>query len=502
MEKQINERKRLQKEQLKKTARFLLIIPFLIALLIIGIMVYDTSESLFFLCMILEIVACATVIIAVTRVVKEYTPLISDAFIKEVKAQIKKTEGKTEFTTDNGDIVSFDRDALVCNGERIPYNKAEIYITLKLTPKGLSNDVSFSVSIFFEDERADLNLLLDGDALSELEKNGACVENMEDLRYYLENHEEFTEKILKGFSRQAEVCYIPFYLPKSEEEKQALKTMSRRAVILSVLGLVGIIAVYALTLWLFKSKISDTFAFNLGYKLVFTAIVLLLVFVKPKATKLYVKVLFGAFIVLYWSALLFLSQRTMSLVFLLFAIAFVSTGIVEMSLSKIQERGNRMLVFGIVLCVFLLQGMGDITDLSDGLIYVDLIIGAIAFAVSIPIIVAFMKKTQKPTYDTNGKKIGYGILYAFGAFFFATMISFVVIHEANYIFDTSEPTVVTEEIVDLQSDDGDYFAVVELDGERVEISIPSDDYYELAEGDRITFSIYDGAFGFSYCMRE
>ena len=501
-------RETLQKKKTKSALIFTLIFIPILAILGIGIALMDTNDIAGILLCTLSIFVCVGAIVTIIKIVQKYDPLIRDAFFEEVKAQLKKAEYKSEFVSYEGKKIAFDNDAIICDGERISYDNVGIFVTFKVEPKMFSNDYSPALTIIFGDEeRENVNLSLDGDVLSELDKKNAPVENMSDLRQYLKEHNEYTKMLLNSTRAMITTDYLPIALPKTEEEVIQVKKTKKKAIILSILGFVGAMGFYILVTWLFNSKsgteVSDTLTFNLVYKLIFTLIVLLLIFVKPKATKLYVKLLFGAFIILYWIALLFLNQRMISLVFMLFAIVFVSIGVVEMIRSENKsDPRNRMFMFGMVLCLFLLADASAMTVIGDGILLLDLIVGLVALAGSIPIIVIFMRKTTKSTYQKKGQKIGYGILYAFGAFFFGMIISFLLSYEINYVFDTSEPVEISEEIIELDIDDEDYYVIVEHKGERIKISVPSSDYYKLAVGDEFYFSLYDGALGFKYYIYE
>ncbi|MBO5867235.1 MAG: hypothetical protein J6Q55_04225, partial [Clostridia bacterium] len=77
----------------------------------------------------------------------------------------------------------------------------------------------------------------------------------------------------------------------------------------------------------------------------------------------------------------------------------------------------------------------------------------------------------------------------------------------NIYLDTSEPTYQEYVIVEKDIDSGyrritSYDLTVERDGERFEISVREEVYYDVEINDTIQLSIYQGAFGEPYVIYD
>lgn len=87
----------------------------------------------------------------------------------------------------------------------------------------------------------------------------------------------------------------------------------------------------------------------------------------------------------------------------------------------------------------------------------------------------------------------------FLAWFVFFALAWSSINHLNFVLDTSEPYKMEQEIIgkdkDTSGDSTDYYLIVEINGEKTEIAVYSQDYRRYEIGD--TFSIYycEGAFG-------
>lgn len=72
------------------------------------------------------------------------------------------------------------------------------------------------------------------------------------------------------------------------------------------------------------------------------------------------------------------------------------------------------------------------------------------------------------------------------------------VQHLNYALDDGEPQkieqVITDKRKDTSGDSTDYYLIVEIDGEKFEISVGSRDYKSYEKGDTLSFYYFDGAF--------
>ena len=120
-----------------------------------------------------------------------------------------------------------------------------------------------------------------------------------------------------------------------------------------------------------------------------------------------------------------------------------------------------------------------------------LIIGAVVGALA-----GYLLFTGKAELKDNRKSEKIACIFLAWFMFFA--LAWSSINHLNFVLDESEPLKMEQKIIDKDKDTGgdstDYYLIVEINGERTEISVYGQDYKEYEIGDTLTFYYYEGAF--------
>ena len=503
----LERRKQIQRQRLKSLLPSLILFTVAMTLLLVGVSAQKTNKTAYIMLFVGALIVAISSLILTFKVTKKYDLIMAQEYITAFKEQIKDGNGKTEFVADNNQTVRFEASGAVIDGETVLYDDIAVYVSVKIQTKAISNRLSLALSIAFNGGNEMVSLPLDADVLSEIERNNVIIENNSDYRHFLDDGIKFT-RVMMNQMPVSRVAYFPIAVPKNEQEHMLVKSITKRKTVITALSIVGIFVFYALLIWLFRTdsglQFSDTLGFNIGFKLAFTVAVLLLALVKPKSVKLHEKILLCVFIVLYWSILIFFTSQAISLLFLIFALIFACVGFVNIARAdkKKEKPTSRVFILGMVLSLFVLGDVSSMTFLDDKEIIIELIIALVVFVISIPVTIVYIMKTKSPKYQKTGKKILFGITTPILTFLLAFWLAFMIVPELNYVLDTSEPDIVTEEIIELRRSDDSYYAVVEINEVRIDVSISSSDYKSLSEGDEISVSIRKGAFGLKYCMLD
>lgn len=191
---------------------------------------------------------------------------------------------------------------------------------------------------------------------------------------------------------------------------------------------------------------------------------------------------------------------------IVFFIIFVVLGIILLDKKDLNNKPlNRLIGFGMFIFIIFMSGTTNYNVIEENKIFgiFAIIAGCLlvpSFIVSYFILNKKYKQNQmkKSSYISSLIYVPLCISIAFLAIF-----SFVFIN-LNYALDSSIPIKTEEEIIALEK--GDKYesdcVIVLIDGKKVEIPIPSRDYFNFEVGDKIDVSLYSGFFGYKYYIYE
>ncbi|MDD3999676.1 MAG: hypothetical protein PHX62_02105 [Bacilli bacterium] len=502
-------RKELQKKYNSYLLLFLSSFFVLIFLIIIGGMSMDNGNTLLGILFLSVAALCFIIsIVFLIVVARKYRPLINEAFSIEIADKLTKEEGKTTFITEDKKEVVFEEYYFLFNNRNCRYEDFEFAIAVKNKLKLMLNEVELILLIYSEDEV--ISLTLDGDLISEIKKNNIKLVNEDDYQYLIDNIPSAARQILRGAAFQQRNINRPLSFVKNETEKKAKRKVNAKLIIINVIIFIFLLGINALFIWLGQTEegiqVSDTLTFNLGFKIVFSIIVLCLTFIKAKKIKWYGKLVFIFYLLMYWLGLMFLSGRLNVLLTLVFAIVFVSVGITIMDKKTLKKNPfNRMIGFSMFLFLMLvyntmdyqIEGLGKIAAVSA------IIAGSLTL-ISVFVIIIYGRRKMAAGEINKKAFIVNTISIPLCIMMFGFLFLFFGIQNLNYCLDTSEATIFTKEIIELErggENDSDKAKVI-INGKEVEIPIPTALYFDLEVGDSIEISLYSGGLGFEYYILE
>lgn len=502
-------REKIQKEYNKYLITFLINIFVCIGLFIAGGFVLD--NGIIILGIVLFSVAALSIILPLILLLiasKKYRPLIIEAFICEIKEALETKGNSNTFIDIENKEISFEDDNLIVEQENINYSDLQAVILLKNKPKMMTDDVEMVVGIFNEDK--EIIIPFNGDLFKLIKGKNIEIINNEDFEYFLNNMEVCSKKLLKMAAFQYQLNYIPFVFDKTKEEKKVKRKVKTKLVLVNIAIILAILGLTALFTWLGATesglKISDSIAFNLGFKIIYSTVILGLAVVKSKEIKFYGKGAFILYLVFYWYGILFLNAKVNLLMQIVFFIIFVVLGIILLDKKDLNNKPlNRLIGFGMFIFIIFMSGTTNYNVIEENKIFgiFAIIAGCLlvpSFIVSYFILNKKYKQNQmkKSSYISSLIYVPLCISIAFLAIF-----SFVFIN-LNYALDSSIPIKTEEEIIALEK--GDKYesdcVIVLIDGKKVEIPIPSRDYFNFEVGDKIDVSLYSGFFGYKYYIYE
>lgn len=497
----------------KKVTKYLLVLVIdlfvLIGLVAAGGMAIESGNGIFgAVLIILGVLSIVIPLIMMLLAWKKYHPLMIEAFINEIKSNLNRVDGNIEFVTDSKKTIVFEDDHYVYNNIDYSYDIFDAGIFLKNKPKMLSDEIELVLTMFIEEE--EFSIQLDGDLLNIIKNKELVIANQEDFDYFLDNTEVCTKQLLRTAAFQQRQSLVPLVFAKNKEEKKEKRKVNSKIILVNVIIIAGMIGISALFTWLGSTenglKISDTFAYNLGFKIVYTVIILTLTFVKSKKIKWFGKATFILYLIAYWYGLLFLSARLNVLIDLIFFVTFVITGIIIIDKEKFKTNPmNRMLCFAGFMFLMVLYST-DNFELNDyGIIpLISIIIASIITLILTIITVRYYRK-QLNTSKIIKKNFWVSVItIPFSIALFSFLILYFSLISLNYCLDRSSPTIIAKEIIELnkgEENESDV-AIVMIEGEEVEIPISRSLYFELKVGDSIDVALYSGAFNVQYYMLD
>lgn len=497
----------------KKINKYLLIILInlfvFIGLAILGGIAFDSGSTI--LGVVLVVLGVLSLLVPIIMFIvawKKYHPLMIDAFINEVKTNLSKVEGKNEFVTDTKKIVIFDDNHFVYNNIEYSYDIFDAGIFLKNKPKMLTDEIELVLTIFIEEE--EFSILLDGDLLNIIKEKELVIANQEDFDYFLDNMKVCTKQLLRTAAFQQQQSFIPLVFAKNKEERKEKRKVNTKIIVINLVIIIVMIGISALFTWLGSTedglKISDTFAYNLGFKLVYTAVILALTFVKSKKIKLFGKLAFILYLISYWFGLLFLSERHNILLSLIFFVIFVVVGIIILDKKDLKKNPmNRLLGFAAFIFLMLIYNTNDFEIQNYGIIpLISIVIASISTLILTIITIRYYKK-QLSASEINKKNFWVSVISVpLSIALFSFLIFYFSLINLNYCLDTSSPSIIIKEIIELEKGDDDEsdVAIVIIEGGELEIPISRSKYFDLKVGDTIEISLYAGAFHVEYYIIE
>jgi len=189
------------------------------------------------------------------------------------------------------------------------------------------------------------------------------------------------------------------------------------------------------------------------------------------------------------------------------ALLFVMLGVVLYTAIAIGRARNAkpltswltVLLVGFGVSVFLIYGMFDYSyeDGGEGWLMLASLIVAVPLGIGI-------------TFKWLREKIGIKALV--GRCFFSVLILFLLLmpisFHMNYVLDVSEPQEYQAEIMKKDIDTGGrrgrtkYKLILEVDGESIDLVVPSAEYFTYEVGDTYVFQKHHGAFGVPFYLAD
>lgn len=481
----------------------------LIVLLILGGMFLSkgiTFLGAFLLC--LAALCFIVPLIAFIFATRKYKPLIYEAITKEIREKLTNIDGKKIFMSEDNKEIEFEEGSFRYGNRSFRYEDFLFLITAQNKAKLLSNIVELEL-LMFSGELA-ICVPLNGDLLSEIKRDNINLTNEADLQYLIDNTHVAVKQLMRRAAFQTIQTKTPLSFAKNEEEKKIAKRANAKQIIFGTIILLIIMGINILFVWLGETEeglqISDTLTFNLGFKLVLSGIILGLALIKSSNIRWIGKLIFILYLIIYWLGIAYLPPRFNVLITFVFAFIFVAVGILVLDKKTYKNRPlNRLIGFGMFLFVLLIYNTTDfnIIDLG-GIGIISVIIAGILSLASIFAIIIYNRRKMAAGEMTKKSATITAITLPLCTMLFGFLIFFFGMQNLNYCLDTSEPELIVEEVVELKkggSNSSDS-AVVIIDGNKVEIPIPTSLYFELEVGDSIRVSLYAGGLGFEYFILE
>lgn len=502
-------REELQKKYVQGVLLYVLSVFLLFTFIIVGVVFIDEGSIILGIALLFTglIFSIITYIYALKKT-KKYKPLMYKAFSDEIKATLNKRHQKVNFNSRENNVVLFKDDYLQIDELEYKYDTLEFGIFLVHKPKMLSDKLDLVLGIFSEE--MEVTIEFDGDLLDVIENKKINVFNQEDFNYFLENTEVCAKKLIRIASFSHNVGYIPLVFSKTKEEKKQERKFNFKKMLIQILIFLGIFGFSILLTWLASSKegikISDSFAYNLGFKIVFSVVLLSLGFIKSKNIRFIGKSAFILYLVMYWYGILFLNARINVLKDIIFLFIFVIIGIIVLDKKDLNKNPiNRLIGFGIFLMLMLLFTANDYNTVeSESVFAIFGIIGAVLMIPGFILTWLYYKKKAKIEEVKKSVVITAVIFYPLGiVVMFIACLSFIFIN-LNYSLDRSTPVIMEEEIVELKQggENESDVAIVIINEEEVEVPISRSLYFDLEIGDIIEVGFYPGAFNYEYYIIE
>lgn len=473
--------------------------------LIIGVIFHDKAKITAILCYIATGLILVFSIVFMILKTKQQKPLITKAFYDEFMVLVNKNEDNPKYISETNKEVIFKDALLEYDNQEYAYEDLVAGICVKYNPKMLHTDVSFVLIITSDEE--EMILPFSGQLLEKVKDAGIEIFNYEDYEYMLGNFDVCIKKILRQLIPQQR--FFPLFFSKNKEEKKVERSINIKLKLFTVGFIALAILVLILLSWLGESreglKITNSFGFNLGIKILFSGVIVLLAFFKASKIETYGKILFIAYLLSYWMGSLVLSPRSNMLFTVLFFIAFVLVGIIELDFKDMKDSPfNRFLGFSFFLFLMIGARTLYLKFVNEGKVAsIAAIITAVITIISIVFAIKYYKLNIKKEDKVKKKVITGSISIPFSTLIISFILLFFFIQAVNYAFDTSQRQFIDCTVDGLEMNDkySDSVIVI-INNKEVKIPISREDYYNLKLHEPIYISYYSGALGLDYYIYE
>ena len=482
-------------------AFFLSFIPFTIG----AILLDETSDNIFgIILIILGGVIFIGSIVWVLLVSRKLMKQINQLRVEHNRGMLSKREFKNIFKTTTDEEVEFLEEYFTVNGEVFNYsdfNFAAGFNSIKL-------EIEASITIFNDSSVTPLIIPLDLDLIEEIENKKIKLVNKEELDFYIDNFDVAYKQTKKLLSFHP----VPFLVMEFIKNKEDGKKFGKRNLIRFLIStglFVLFLAFNILIMWLGGSETGVDFSnkidMDIIVKVIFSIILILLIFVKSSKFHIISKASIALYLVLYWLGIFYFPGKLNVVVEMIFAILFFAIGFNELYRNKDKvnektgkkEEFNRFFGIGGFSSVLLAFNALNFTLVDEGLPFlIGIIIAGIMTIITIVGIILYMSKHK----DLEKKqKISIWTAGILCPLVFGFLLSSVFIINLNYALDFNEPEITYYEVIELEKGDEESDkAVIVIDGKEVEISISVEEYYDLAVGDMLKVHYNKGAFNMPY----
>ena len=491
------------KKQLKRRnliALWYILILFLsVALIITGGVILDEVDETIGL--ILLISGLLIMLISVTWVI-----VVSISLNKKIRDGKKEVDLK-ELSTKTGirifksgeNCIEFFGDYFTID-EMVKYYKDYNFVAAFDTKDG---DLK-PIVLFSSNENELHSIAITKDLLDTFRECEITIFNQEELDFYIDNYDIALKQANKFYSFNP----APFILMEFNKNKVDAKKFSKRnwmSFLISAASFIIFLGINIFLIWMSDSKEGNNFAeligFDLIVKLIFSGVLIFLIFNKSKDFKLSSKLSIGMYLILYWISLLYGTSQTDILISIIFMFIFIVVGICEAINRKEKTKNNfynRFFGLATFLMLMLIFTLMDITLVDDTAFLLPSLFITLAIMV-IEVIVLVLYHKKKKEIKKKEKVVAY-ISTLFFTITVGFFIIYAVISSLNFALDKSTPKVETYEIIKLNKggDNSSDSATVLINKMEIKISITSEEYNNLEVGDMIEVCYYEGAFNEPY----
>lgn len=497
-------------EELIKKSNKYLIIYLLVGIvgsfvpLIPGAFLLDADSNSIFgiILMILSGVILISSTVIYSLVGPKLTRQINEERAKRDLVKLQTKTGNRIYKTLNGEEIEFGSDFFTVDGKIDYYDKYSCLAYFRLDKKVLIPCIILGIS-----DEEPFVLDLDGDLLDILEEANINILNKDELEFYINNITEAIKQVNKTYSFNPQP-YILMEFKKNKADVKKFRNRNLIYILFSIGFFVLSIAFYVLILWLGDTKDGIEFSNKIGMdiiiKIIFSIVLILLIFVKSGKYSIYSKVITGLYVIIFWLSRILLDTRANLLIDYIFMIVFILVGAFELFKKYKQEKSHKdsfNRYFGIAIFMALPQmftAFLDFTFVNEGLPWLYALFGDL-FIVAVFVLLSILY-LRKQNNKTKKQKVGLiaGVMTA--VLFIGYYFSIITVSNLNFALDNSDPIINKYEIIELENgDDNDNdSAKVIINGVEYEISISDYEYETLKVGDMLEVYYYEGAFGLSY----
>ena len=462
----------------------------------------DSNSILGIILMILSGVILLSSTVIYCLIGPKLTRQINEEKAKRDLVKLQTKTGNRIYKTLNGEEIEFSSDFFTVDGKMHYYDKYSCLGYFRFDEKQLIPCIILGIS-----DEEPFVIDLDGDLLDILEESKLNILNKVELDFYINNIKEAIKQVNKTYSFTPQP-YLPMEFKKNKTDAKKFRNRNLIYILFSIGFFVLSIAFYVLILWLGDSKEGIEFSNKIGMdiiiKIIFSIVLILLIFVKSGKYSIYSKVITGLYVIIFWLSRILLDTRANLLIDYIFMIIFMLVGAFEVYRIKKSEKKAKDLFnryFGIAVFIALGQtftALLDFTFVKWGLPWLYALFGdLIILSIAAFILILYLRKQKE---KTKKEKVSLILSVLFGILFAGYYFSIVTVSNLNFALDNSKPIINSYEILELENGDDNEndSAKVIINGVEYEISISDYEYETLKVGDMLEVYYYEGAFGLSY----